>query len=375
MKKDKITKTRVVCAISGGVDSSVAAALLKKDGFDVIGLFLKFWTPPNQKEQENKCCSTEAAEAARKVAQKLDIPFYVLDFRKSFKKQVVDYFISEYKSGRTPNPCVKCNQFIKFGKLLEKTKELGAEFLATGHYVRLAHHLLLEAEDKQKDQSYFLWTLKQNQLKHLLFPVGDYTKDEVRKIAKKWGLLTALRRESQEICFVFGTVQEFLKKYIKPKKGRRPRGGSAPAGKILDLKGKVVGEHEGAVFYTVGQRHSLPLKPKTPDEKPYYVIKTDVKKNIVVVGQEENLYSKELIAEEVNWIRSVNSKQLTVNNKEIKCLARIRYGHPKEDCSISQMANGKVKVIFKKPQRAITPGQSVVFYKGEEVLGGGVIKA
>ena len=358
MNKKKQNK-KVVVAMSGGVDSSVAAALLKKDGFDVIGLFLKFWTPPNQKEQENKCCSTEAAEAARKVAQKLDIPFYVLDFRKSFKKQVVDYFISEYKSGRTPNPCVKCNQFIKFGKLLEKTKELGAEFLATGHYVRLAHHLLLEAEDKQKDQSYFLWTLKQNRLKHLLFPVGDYTKDEVRKMAKKWGLSTALRRESQEICFVFGAVQEFLKKYIKPKKGE-----------ILDLKGKVVGEHEGAVFYTVGQRHSLPLKPKTPDEKPYYVIKTDVKKNIVVIGHEKDLYSKELIAEDVNWIKSINNKQSAISNLQ----ARIRYGHPKETCSISQMADGKVKVIFKKPQRAITPGQSVVFYLGQEVLGGGVIK-
>lgn len=365
---------KVVVAISGGVDSSVAAVLLKKQGFDVIGLFLKFWPAPRSFSEvgaENKCCSAEAAEAARKVAQKLDIPFYALDFRKSFKKQVVDYFISEYRKGRTPNPCVKCNQFIKFGKLLDKAKELGADFLATGHYAHIIPLALFEAKDKQKDQSYFLWTLKQDQLKHLIFPVGDYTKDEVRKMAKKWGLPTALRRESQEICFVFGAVQEFLKKYIRPKKGR-----------MLDLKGKVAGEHEGAVFYTVGQRHSLPLRPKTPDEKPYYVIKTDVKKNIVVVGQEENLYSKELIAEEVNWINESRVRDLS---KSFECEARIRYGHPKEDCSISQMANGKVKVIFKKPQRAITPGQSVVFYlpsearrakegNGQEVLGGGVIE-
>lgn len=375
----RLGRKKVVVAMSGGVDSSVAAALLKKQGFDVIGLFLKFWSAPRSFSEvgaENKCCSAEAAEAARKVAQKLDIPFYVLDFRKSFKKQVVDYFISEYKSGRTPNPCVKCNQFIKFGKLLEKAKDLGADFLATGHYVCIAHKIknqrakskntdqnskfkLLEAKDEIKDQSYFLWTLKQEQLKRLLFPVGDYTKDEVRKMAKKWGLPTALRRESQEICFVFGAVQEFLKKYIKPKKG-----------KILDLKGKVVGEHEGAVFYTVGQRHSLPLKPKTPLQKPYYVIKTDVKKNIVVVGQEENLYSKELIAEEVNWI-----DESRVKSKSFECRARIRYGHPAIPCRVSKLKskNEKLKIIFEKPVRAITPGQSVVFYQGQEVLGGGVI--
>ncbi len=394
-------KKKVVVAMSGGVDSSVAAALLKKNGFRPIGLFLKFWTPPNQKEQENKCCSVEAAEAARRVAQKLDMPFYVLDFRGSFKKQVVDYFISEYKSGRTPNPCVKCNQFIKFGKLLKKTKELGAEFLATGHYVRVIarHHslsgrsltqrarslcaqprssdvtsetvparllkpsekvprfILLEAKDKLKDQSYFLWTLKQEQLKHLLFPIGDYTKAEVRKMAKKWQLPTAARRESQEICFVFGTVQEFLKKYIKIKKG-----------KILDLRGKPLGEHEGAVFYTIGQRHSLLLEPKTPDEKPYYVVKTDVKKNLVVVGHEKDLYSKELAAEKTNLSNSTN---LT----NFECQARIRYGHPKEDCRVKILPDNKIKVIFKKRQRAITSGQSVVFYRGREVLGGGIIKA
>ncbi len=377
-KKNK----RAVVAMSGGVDSSVAAALLKKQDFDVIGLFLKFWAPNsvNSKQQtvnntENKCCSVEAAEAARRVAQKLDIPFYVLDFRKSFKKQVVDYFISEYKKGRTPNPCVKCNQFIKFGKLWQKAKELGADFLATGHYVRIGirdtktlnpkRYTLLSAKDKQKDQSYFLWTLKQKQLKHLIFPIGDYTKDEVRKMAKKWELSTAARRESQEICFVFGAVQEFLKKYIKPKKG-----------KILDLKGKVVGEHEGAAFYTIGQRHSLPLEPKTPSQKPYYVVKTDIKKNIVVVGHEKDLYSKELMAEEVNWI-----DESRVKSKSFECQARIRYGHPKEDSKLKPQ-NSTLKVIFKKPQRAITPGQSVVFYKGEsfdgaqdkEVLGGGVIK-
>lgn len=359
---------KVVVAMSGGVDSSVAAALLKNQGFKPIGLFLKFWTPNsvNSKQQtvnntENKCCSRQAAEQARKVAQKLDIPFYVLDFRKSFKKQVVDYFISEYRKGRTPNPCVKCNQFIKFGKLLEKTKELGAEFLATGHYVqnitRHTRSILLQAKDKQKDQSYFLWTLKQDQLKHLIFPIGDYTKNEVRKMAKKWKLPTAARRESQEICFVFGAVQDFLKKYIKIKKG-----------KILDLKDKVLGEHEGAVFYTIGQRHSLPLEPKTPSQKPYYVVKTDLRKNLVVVGHEKDLYSKELIAEDVNWIDESRGK-----SKGFECEARIRYGHPKENSKLKTQ-NSELKVIFKKPQRAITPGQSVVFYKGEEVLGGGVIK-
>lgn len=429
--KSKSNKPRVVVAMSGGVDSSVAAYLLKKQGFEVIGLFLKFWqpkTPSNgQKavnELENKCCSTEAAEQARKVAQKLNIPFYVLDFRASFKKEVVDYFISEYKKGRTPNPCVKCNQLIKFGKLLEKTKELGADFLATGHYVRLRQKSeirstkfetnskskipnpkffhLLQAKDKNKDQSYFLWTLTQGQLKRLIFPIGDYSKPEVRKMAQKWGLPTASRKESQEICFVFDTVSEFLKNYIKSKRGE-----------ILDSAGKIVGQHEGAIFYTIGQRQNLNIKASVSNQKPYYVVNTDIKKNIVVVGYEKDLYSDELIAEDVNFLSSKFSRlnvgipisycgrkeksgkapakgdplrreararqrrqisnEIQKSNNKMNIQARIRYGHPAIGCRVVKGLGNRLKVKFDKPVRAITPGQSIVFYQKDEVLGGGII--
>jgi tRNA-specific 2-thiouridylase len=351
-------KIKVVVAMSGGVDSSVSAALLKKAGYDVIGIFLKFWKEPSVCDVENKCCSTDAAEVARRVAQKLEIPFYVLNFEKDFKKEVVDYFLAEYRAGRTPNPCVKCNQFIKFGKLLEKTRELGADFLATGHYIKVKSSNLYEGKDKQKDQSYFLWALKKEQLKHLIFPVGNYTKTEVRKLAEKFDLPSAHRQESQEICFVYSTLIDFLKNYIKPRKG-----------KIVDLKGKILGNHDGAVFYTIGQRQNLNINPSNPKQKPFYVIRTDVKKNLVIIGEDKNLYSKKLTAIDVNWFgKEIKKGQI------LKCLARIRYGHPKEKCSIKFLTNKKLKVEFEKAQRAITPGQSIVFYDDEKVLGGGIIE-
>ena len=378
-------KNKVIVAMSGGVDSSIAAALLKKAGYEVIGIFLKFWhdseksiTGNHQAKNENKCCSIEAAEVARRVAQKLNIPFYVLNFEKDFKKEVVDYFLNEYQSGRTPNPCVKCNQLIKFGKLLEKMHELGADYLATGHYARIASNKsnktnwsnlsdqsnltnwkLLEAKDKQKDQSYFLWNLKQNQLKHLIFPVGDYTKEQVREMATKWGLPSASRRESQEICFVYGSLVDFLKKYLKAKPG-----------KIVDLQGRILGEHNGAIFYTIGQRQNLNIKPTKPTQKPFYIVRTDIKKNLVIVGEDKELYSKKLVAREINWIDKSN---LANKTNWTNLTARIRYGHPKEKVKI-KIKKEKVLVEFKKPQRAITPGQSIVFYNREEVLGGGVIQ-
>ena len=408
-------RKKVLVAMSGGVDSSVAAALLKKQGFEVIGIFLKFWAPPQPPaqrafrlgergsapagrfSQENKCCSLDAVEQARKVAQKLNIPFYVLDYRAVFKREVVDYFLAEYKAGRTPNPCVKCNQFIKFGKLWDKARELGADFLATGHYVRLispaskkfarstkkdvrfslARGLesacdplfwlelaLFEGVDKTKDQSYFLWAIEPEILKHLLFPLGDFTKKEVRKMAQKWGLPTASRKESQEICFVHTTLWEFLAKYIKVKKGD-----------IINLKGKILGKHQGAWFYTLGQRHSLDIEPSSSSQEPYYVIKTDIKKNIVYVGRDKELYKKSLIAENVNWLVRDRDLRQRFEKKGFECEARIRYGHPAIPCRVSKLKrkNEKVKIIFNKPQRAITPGQSVVFYKGEQMLGGGII--
>jgi len=385
--------------MSGGVDSSVAAALLKKMGFKPIGIFLKFWQPENNDHFTNRCCSTEASFMARQVAQKIEIPFYVLDFREQFKKEVADYFISEYKKGHTPNPCVKCNQKIKFGLLLQKAREFGAEFIATGHYAQIfpltnksgsgkkifnesaglnfsnseqtkpvlksalekysrAKLILTEARDKTKDQSYFLWTLKPEQLQKILFPIGNFTKPEVRKLAKKWGLPSALSRESQEICFVNSSLWDFLQKYLKPKKG-----------KIVDLNGKIIGEHFGALFYTIGQRHHLEIPADNPEQKPYYVARIDLAKNEVIVGHEADLYSKDLIANEINWIKSINNQQPAINNVE----ARIRYGHPKEKVKI-KFQNSKIQATFDKPQRAITPGQSVVFYQNEAVLGGGIIE-
>lgn len=365
----------MVVAMSGGVDSSVAARLLKKQGFDLIGIFLKLWKDPKiDSGLENLCCSLEALTAARAVAAKLKIPFYVFDFSSQFKKIVVNYHISEYEAGRTPNPCIICNRDIRFGFLFQKAKELGAEYLATGHYVRLCQTKtnktnlkLLTAKDKTKDQSYFLWTLSQEKLGNLLFPIGEYTKKEVRKMAKKWKLPTATRPESQGICFIPDRdLIGFLARYAK--KGTR-------RGEIVDKKGRVLGKHLGLAFYTIGQRKGLGIKPHRPDQPPMYLIGKDLEKNQIIVGQEKDLYKKSLICQNVNWIDKYKGL-----SKRFKCQARIRYGHPPISSELKTQ-NSKLRVTFKKPVRAITPGQSVVFYsswaardKGEEVLGGGIIQ-
>jgi len=380
-EKQETNKKRVVCAMSGGVDSSVAAALLKKQGYDVIGIFMKFWTEENVAKtdlvRENICCSVDAATAARAVAQKLDIPFYVVNFEKEFKKMVVDYYIKEYENGRTPNPCVICNRDIKGELLLQKANELGADYLATGHYARIVNdnsrilnfkfliskdknlvYHLYQPKDKVKDQTYFLWTLTQEKLTHILFPCGNYTKPEIREMAVKWNLPTAQRRESQGICFipdrdVSGFLMRYAKKLIKP-------------GEIVDTKGEVLGHHEGLVNYTIGQRERLGLG----GPKAYYVVKLDSKENKLIVGDEEDLYRKELTVENLNWI---NTKFKNPNLK-FKVGARIRHGHPIVACQVETLENNETKVIFDKPQRAVTPGQSIVLYDEEEVIGGGIIK-
>jgi len=295
-------KQKIVVAMSGGVDSSVAAALLKKQGYYVIGIFMKFWK--DGKSNQNRCCSAESEKWARLVAKKIDIPFYVLNVEKEFKKNIVDYFLAEYKKGNTPNPCVVCNKEIKFGLLINKALKMGADFVATGHYARtlLGSNLrsatnffpsagepplplrasgpgttksllpsllpsLFEAKDKEKDQSYFLWQLNQKQLSHILFPVGNYTKPEVRKLAKKFKLPTAQTPESQEVCFVQGATSEFLKKYLKINPGN-----------IFDKTGKFLGKHQGLWFYTIGQRRGLEIQ-----QGPYYVVVKDLKKNNLIV--------------------------------------------------------------------------------------------
>lgn len=343
---------KVVCAMSGGVDSSVAAALLKSQGFDVLGVFMKFWSETPKKgvaDRWNKCCSPEAEERARLVAFQLGIPFYVFDFRKEFKKSVVDYFIREYKAGRTPNPCVVCNKDIKFGLLLKKALAIEADYIATGHYVQLKEGRLIKAKDKEKDQSYFLWQLSRKELKRCLFPLGDYTKTEVKKMANKFNLPVSSFIDSQEVCFVHTNLTDFLKKYIK----QRP-------GNIIDGRGNVLGRHKGLASYTVGQRKGIDLSGG-----PFWVVKKDIKNNLLVVTKnEKDLLEKELFFQDENWISGKPSRL----PMEVK--AKIRY----RSQSVSATVKKGNTVIFKKPQRAVTPGQSIVFYKGLELLGGGVIK-
>ena len=341
----KIRKERVVVAMSGGVDSSVATALLKKSGFDVVGVFMKLWPSFDEKR-------------AQRAAKKLGIPFYVFNFGKEFKKKVIDYFLAEYRAGRTPNPCVVCNKEIKFGLLFKKALSLGADYIATGHYARVVDDSrqcifrLYKGKDKNKDQSYFLWQLNQKILGKILFPVGDYTKTEVRKLAKKFKLPVLDIPESQEVCFIQTTTADFLKKYLKLKPGR-----------IINTNGKVIGQHQGLHFYTIGQRKGIRLTGG-----PFYVLDKNIRKNVLIVTKnEKDLYKKELIIKDINWI---SGKQPRF---PLKTRARVRYRHELASAVISKK-NNKIKVKFTRSQRAITPGQSVVFYKGQELLGGGIIR-
>jgi tRNA-specific 2-thiouridylase len=323
-----IPKIRV--AMSGGLDSSVAAALLKRAGFNVEGMFLKLYDSPRFKQGERR---------AKRIAGILKIPLKVLDLRKEFKKEVISYFLQSYQAGRTPNPCVICNKKIKFNF---------AGWLATGHYVRKVDSKLLRARDKGKDQSYFLWQLNQKQLKHLLFPLGYLTKKEVKILAKKFSLPVFAAPASQEVCFVQKTINDFLVKYIKAKPGR-----------IVDTAGKTIGQHQGLAFYTIGQRKGLGLAGG-----PYWVLGKDLKRNFLLVTKnEKDLLKKELTFKNVNWLSGKAPKL------PLKVKAKIRYRHQLSSATISK----NYKLTFKRAQRAVTPDQSVVFYKGEELLGGGII--
>jgi len=342
-------RRRVVVAMSGGVDSSVSAVLLKRAGFDVIGIMMKFWK--DDSDGKNRCCSVESEKLARLVTEQIGIPFYVVNVEKEFKKKVVDYFLRDYKRGHTPNPCVVCNKEIKFGFLIKKALSLGADFVATGHYCQFKNGKLLKGADKEKDQSYFLWQLSQKQLSRVLFPVGGYTKIEVRKLAKKFNLPSAETPESQEVCFIQDETNNFLKKYLKTKPGE-----------IIDMAGKKLGEHQGLWFYTIGQRRGLEIP-----QGPWYVIGKDFKNNILVVSKnQKDLQKEELVAGNVNWI----SPQKLPMNAEVK----IRYRSKLAKAKILNNGKSKVKIIFKTPQKSITSGQSAVFYKGKELLGGGVIE-
>ncbi|MBZ9569775.1 tRNA 2-thiouridine(34) synthase MnmA [Patescibacteria group bacterium] len=368
-------KKKVIVAMSGGIDSSVAAALLKRASFDVIGIFMKFWSEPSKDGLQgawNRCCSPEAERRARKVAKILKIPFYIFNFEKEFKKRIVDYFLKEHKAGLTPNPCIVCNKEIKFGLLLEKALALDADFVATGHYALIKKRKdgihLLRGKDKNKDQSYFLWQLNQKQLKQILFPIGEYTKDEVRKLAKNFKLPLSNIPESMEICFIRTTVNDFLKTHLKG----RPGPIAEPRTEASFIRGrqvhygvkKIVGQHQGLWFYTIGQRKGIELPCG-----PYYVLDKNLKKNLLIVTKnQKDLYKKKLLAKDVNWISGKEPKL------PLKIRAKIRYRHQPASAIITKNLEPKTYTLkFNKSQRAITPGQSVVFLKGQEVLGGGII--
>ena len=348
---------KVFVALSGGVDSSVAAFLLKKAGNDVTCVFMRFWRNPRFPE-ENPCCSLEFERRARILAKSIKTPFYIFDFKKDFKKEVVDNFLRENSLGLTSNPCVVCNKKIKLGLFLKKALDLGADYVATGHYARKEKDKLFKAKDKDKDQSYFLWKLNQKQLAKILFPIGDYTKTEVRALAKKYKLPTAKAKESQNLCFLSADPNDFLKSNLI----LRP-------GKIIDARGRIIGRHPGLGFFTIGQRWGIGLNlfPKEQSQGPFYVLKKDLKKNtLIVTTKEKDLFKKELIAAEINWIFGRPPKL------PLKVKAKIRSQQKQVEALISR-AGKRIRVNFKKPERAITPGQSIVFYKKEELLGGGVI--
>lgn len=350
--------------MSGGVDSSVAAAILLEKGYEVIGVTMKIWPEMNEdlKTTEGGCCSLSAVDDARRVANKLGIPYYVMNFKDIFEEKVISYFKDEYLKGKTPNPCIACNRHVKFEAMLNKAVSMGIDYVATGHYAIITYDdnkkrfLLKKSVTQKKDQTYALYNLTQDQLSKILMPVGEYTKDEVREKAKKLGLSVATKPDSQEICFVddndYGRfIEENTDAQIRP-------------GNFVDTSGNILGRHRGIIHYTVGQRKGLGIALG----KPMYVVRLDVENNNVVLGEDTEVFSEELIADDLNFI---SIDKLT---QPLKVKAKIRYSAKEADATIYPLEDGRAKVVFDTPQRAITPGQSVVFYDEDIVVGGGIIQ-
>lgn len=346
--------------MSGGVDSSVAAALLKEQGHEVTGMMLRLWSEPG-KEDTNRCCTPDSMAQARRVAAKLDIPFYVIDAKDVFRETVVEYFLEGYARGETPNPCLICNRKIRWTFLLEHALALGAEYMATGHYVRRMQAKngtvsLLRAVDRNKDQSYVLHVLTQEKLKHALFPVGDYPKPEIRQIAERHGLPTASRKDSQDLCFLAGEdYRNFLQRnaveMLKP-------------GEIVTRDGKALGAHNGLANYTIGQRKGLGVASPVP----LYVLGKNAAQNALIVGTQDELGSDTLSARDVNWVNG------EVPAEPFRAEVKIRYTAKEAEALVTPLGEGQAQVRFDAPQRDITAGQAAVFYQGEVMLGGGIIQ-
>ncbi len=355
-------KKKVVIGMSGGVDSSVGAYLLKEAGYDVIGVTMQIWQTEDtcSLEENGGCCGLSAVEDARRVAADIGIPYYVMNFRDEFKNNVIDYFIDEYMQGHTPNPCIACNRYVKWESLLKRSLEIGADYIATGHYARVVklpngRYTLKKSATAAKDQTYALYNLTQYQLSHTLMPVGEYTKDQIREIADRIGLKVANKPDSQEICFV---SDNNYARFIEENTGKK-----TASGNFVTPEGQVIGTHKGIIHYTVGQRKGLNLSMG----HPVFVVAIRPETNEVVIGNAKDVYSDRLICNKLNF--------MTIEDldEDMQVTAKIRYSHKGAEAVIRKIEEDRVECIFKEPVRAITPGQAVVFYDGDYVVGGGTI--